>query len=126
MTNGTVRATQVKELLGAGGAMHAALPVIALADWNSNVPGVKPGDAQAFQAVLNAGFKRRSTLTPPSCCVDDLFTGTIAEFDHVVDQVVTNRKRIKRIKSGVIGRAKVGGIYPSDHAGVWSNLRVPR
>src|SRR4030095_7982241 len=68
VTNGTVRATQVKELLAPGGVMHAALPVIALADWNSNVPGVKPGDEQAFQAVLNAGFKRRSTLTPPSCC----------------------------------------------------------
>jgi hypothetical protein len=123
--NGSIRATQAKELLAAGGPMRSPLPVVALADWNSNVPGVQPGDEQAFQAVLNAGFKRRSTQIPESCCAD-LFTGTLADFDHVVDMVVANRRKIKRIKSGVVGLSKIGAVYPSDHAGVWSNLRVPR
>jgi len=126
VTRGTIRKTQAEELLAPGGPAKTALPVVLLGDLNSNVPGVQSGDQQAFQAVLSAGFKRRSTQKPPSCCVDDLFTGTIAQFDHVVDQIVANKRRLKRISSGVVGRGKVGGQFPSDHAGVFSVLRIPR
>jgi endonuclease/exonuclease/phosphatase family metal-dependent hydrolase len=123
VSRGTIRKTQAQEILS--GPAKAKLPVVLLGDLNSNVPGVQTGDQQAFQAVLNAGFLRRSTQKPPSCCTDVL-NPVFSEFDHVVDQIVANRKRIKRRRSGVVGRAVVGGQLPSDHAGVWSVLRIPR
>jgi endonuclease/exonuclease/phosphatase family metal-dependent hydrolase len=131
VSRGTVRKDQADELVGPGGAAHSKLPVVLLGDMNSNVPGVQTGDFQAFQEVLNAGFLRRSTEKPQSCCIDDntgtLTGGSISDFDHVVDHVVVNKRRIKRLKSGVVGRAKVAaGHWPSDHAGVWSLLRLWR
>ena len=123
VSRGTVRKTQAEEIVN--GPAKAKLPVVLVGDLNSNVPGVQTGDHQAFQAVLNAGFLRRSTQKPPSCCTDVL-NPVFSEWDHVVDHILANRKRIKRIRSGVLGRAKVGGQLPSDHAAVWSVLRVPR
>ncbi len=131
VSRGSIRATQAGELVGAGGPAKSKRPVIAVGDFNSNVPGVQSGDDQAFQVILNAGFKRRSTENPASCCIDDntgtLTGGSLADFDHIVDHIVANKKRIKRLSSGVVGRAKVAsGRWPSDHAGVWSVLRLPR
>jgi hypothetical protein len=118
----SIRALQAGEVVKK--PARSRLPVILLGDFNSNVPGVKPGDQQAFQRILRARFKRRSTLRPPSCCTDPL-TGNVAEFDHVVDHIVGKPgRRIRRVSSSVVGRAKVNGLFPSDHAGVFSVLRV--
>jgi endonuclease/exonuclease/phosphatase family metal-dependent hydrolase len=131
VSRGTIRKTQATELVGPGGPARSKGPVILVGDLNSNVPPVQSGDEQAFQAVLAAGFKRRSTQRPPSCCIVDpsstLTGGSLADFDHVVDHILANKKRIKRVASSVTGRAKVAdGRWPSDHAGVFSALRVPR
>ena len=107
-------------------------PVILLGDFNSDVrTKVQPGDAQAYQALLDAGFTERSTHDPLSCCVSDLFTSPPSEFDHQVDHVMTDasKKRIKLLSSSVVGRKRIGEypdlpIYPSDHAGVFSKLRL--
>jgi endonuclease/exonuclease/phosphatase family metal-dependent hydrolase len=102
-------------------------PVILLGDFNSDVrTKVQPGDAQAYQALLDAGFTERSTHDPLSCCVSDLFTSPPSEFDHQVDHVMTDasKRRIKLLSSSVVGRKQVDGIYPSDHAGVFSKLRL--
>jgi endonuclease/exonuclease/phosphatase family metal-dependent hydrolase len=130
VSRGTVRKTQAQELTGSSGPAGSNKSTILVGDLNSNVPGVQSGDHQAFQAVLAAGFKRRSTQTPASCCIDDntgtLTGGSLADFDHVVDHILANKRRIKRLSSGVVGRAKVAaGHWPSDHAGVFSVLRVP-
>jgi endonuclease/exonuclease/phosphatase family metal-dependent hydrolase len=128
VARGTVRSTQAGELVGAGGPANTALPVVLVGDLNSNVPEVQVGDGQAFQAVLDAGFKRRSTQRPPSCCLNDptLLGGSLTDFDHVVDHILANKRRIRRIRSSVVGRGPVGGIYPSDHAGVFSVILLPR
>lgn len=123
VSRGTIRKTQALEVVN--GPAKSRLPVVLLGDLNSNVPEEQTGDFQAFQAVLDAGFRRRSTQSPASCCTGPV-NPVFSEFDHVVDHIVANRKRIKRLRSGVVGRAEVGGQLPSDHAGVWSVLRVPR
>jgi len=129
VSRGSVREAQAQELLA--GPAKARLSIL-VGDLNSNVPGVQPGDSQAFAAILAAGFKRRSTYKPKSCCIDDptstLLGGSLADFDHVVDHITARPgKRIRKLRSGVVGRAKVAaGRWPSDHAGVWSVLRVPQ
>ena len=117
----SIRALQAGEVL-AGPA--SAKRTIMLGDFNSNVPGVQPGDDQAFAAILAAGFERR-TNAPGSCCVPNLFTGPATAFDHQVDHIVTNMgKKAKLVNTSVVGTAPVNGIYPSDHAGVFSTLKL--
>jgi len=123
--NGAVRAIQADELVE--GPAKARIPVVLVGDLNSNVPGVKPGDEKAFQRILAAGFKRRSTQEPPSCCIQDDTGGTLADFDHVVDHILAKPgRKIRLVSSSVVGRTKVNGLFPSDHAGVFSALLVPR
>ena len=123
--NAVVRAIQANELVT--GPAKARIPVVLIGDLNSNVPGVKPGDAKAFKRIRAAGFKRRSTQEPPSCCIEDEGTGTIADFDHVVDHIMAKPgRKIRLVSSSVVGRTTVHGLFPSDHAGVFSALRMPR
>lgn len=113
------------EQLARGPARRGNLPVVALGDFNSNVPGLVPGDEQAFEALLARNFQRRSTQRPPSCCVSDLFTSPRSEFDHVVDHVIARPgTRVRLLGSRVVGLSQVNGLYPSDHAGVFSRLRI--
>lgn len=122
----SIRAQQAAELIAPGGPA-ARRKVILLGDLNSDSPGFRPGDEQAFETLLAGGFVRRSTTTPPSCCVSDLFSSPPSEFDHVVDHVLTNKpKKVKLRNSAVTGRSQVNGIYPSDHAGVFSRLLLKR
>jgi endonuclease/exonuclease/phosphatase family metal-dependent hydrolase len=124
VSNATVRAIQADELVS--GPAKASIPVVLIGDINSNVPGVKPGDEKAFQRILEARFKRRSTQKPPSCCAHDI-SGGIGDFAHVVDFIMGKPGRTIRLtSSSVVGRTKVNGLFPSDHAGVFSALRVPR
>ena len=117
----SIRAQQAAELVA--GPANAG-KVILLGDFNSNVPGVQPGDEQAFQTLLDGGFRRKVTSDPLSCCVSDLFNAPPSEFDHQVDHILSNKpnKKVKLLKSSVSGLERVNGIYNSDHAGVFSKL----
>jgi hypothetical protein len=119
----SIRALQAQELL-AGPAN--ANKVIVVGDLNSNVPGVKPGDEQAYQVMLDGGFTERSTSNPLSCCVSSVISGNPAEFDHQVDHIMTNesKKKVKLRKSVVTGLEPVNGFFDSDHAGIFSKLIV--
>lgn len=122
----SVRAQQAGELVAPGGPARSSLPVILVGDLNSDVATeVKPGDAQAYQTMLNAGFRERSTSNPLSCCVEspDLMTGTAAEFDHKVDHIMTSSPfRVFLLHSVVTGRQMHNGFWDSDHAGLASLL----
>jgi len=119
----SIRAQQAQELVN---GPASGRKVVLLGDFNSNVPGVQPGDEQAFQVLRGAGFKRRSTQNPPSCCVPSVITGPASEFDHVVDHILANHRKIKRVRSEVTGLEPVNGYFNSDHAGVFSKLKFKR
>jgi hypothetical protein len=119
----SIRALQAQELL-AGPA--SAKRSIILGDFNSDVPGVKPGDEQAYQTLLDGGFAERSLDAPTTCCFNDLFAPTNT-LDHQVDHVMTNMgKKVKLANSSATGTTQANGIYDSDHAGVFSKLIVKR
>jgi endonuclease/exonuclease/phosphatase family metal-dependent hydrolase len=124
---GDIRAAQARDLFATGGP--AIGRVILLGDINSDDDTVQDnGDRNAYLALLSGGFSERSTANPLSCCLTDpeLVGGSLADFNHQVDHVLTNTRKIKLVNSSVTGLAPVGGLWPSDHAGVFSTLRIPR
>jgi hypothetical protein len=123
----SIRAKQAKEFAKAMGKVKGR--VIAVGDFNSDSPGLVPGDEQAFEALAKAGFKDIGTKTPLSCCIansDDLQTGgSKADFDHRVDQIFTTTpKKVKKVKTWVVGRKQSYGFWHSDHAGVVGKYRL--
>ena len=123
----SVRARQAKEFAKAMDAVKG--PVIALGDFNSDVPGLVPGDEQAFEALLAAGFVDIGTTTPLSCCIADSYDlktgGSVDDFDHRVDQIFTTTpKKVTKLKTWVVGREQSYGYWHSDHAGVVGKYRL--
>jgi endonuclease/exonuclease/phosphatase family metal-dependent hydrolase len=125
----SIRAQQAAELVAAGGPASGDLPVVLLGDLNSDDDTVVEGDQQAYRVLLAAGFVSRSTGDPFSCCISsyDLTTGTVEEFDHQVDHVMTNAPdTVQLVESSVTGRTMQNGYWNSDHAGVFSALLIIR
>lgn len=127
----SIRAQQASELVAPGGPARAfPLPVILVGDLNSDRDTeVQPGDAQAYNVMRGAGFVNRDTSNPLSCCLSDpnLVGGSLADFDHKVDHIMTSSPNlVTRQRSRVVGLGKVNGLFPSDHAGIASWLRLKR
>ena len=126
------RAKQAGELVAKGGPATSELPVILLGDLNSDDDTVAPGDRQAYETLVNAGMVERSTANPLSCCLNSSLLaegagGSIADFDHQVDHVMTRDPEQVTLKSSVVtGLLPVNGFWSSDHAGVFSALRFLR
>ncbi len=123
----SIRAKQASEFAKAMAGVKG--PLIAVGDFNSDSPGLVPGDEQAFEALTKAGFVDIGTTTPMSCCVatsDDLRTGGAAdEFDHRVDQIFTTTpRRVRAVRTWVTGREQSYGFWHSDHAGVVGKYTV--
>jgi endonuclease/exonuclease/phosphatase family metal-dependent hydrolase len=128
----SIRALQAAELVAPGGPATGSLPVVLVGDLNSDDDTVAPGDQQAYRVLLQAGFVERSTADPLSCCLESSLLavgagGSIADFDHQVDHVMTNApQEITLEDSKVTGLLPVNGFWNSDHAGVFSALRFSR
>lgn len=126
----TIREAQAKELIEPGGPATGPLPVVLVGDLNSDDDTVTGGDRLAYNALTAGGFSERSTANPLSCCLNtSIITadrGSVSEFDHQVDHVLTNDPRIALVSSSVTGRAPVNGYWDSDHAGLFSLLNIRR
>jgi endonuclease/exonuclease/phosphatase family metal-dependent hydrolase len=122
----SLRARQAQELVDAVSATR--LPLIVVGDLNSDVPGLVPGDEQAMQVMYDNGFVDLGTTTPMSCCIKDsydLTTGSVDDFDHRVDQILTDTpKQVRPLRTWVTGRTQVNGYWNSDHAGTVARLLV--
>jgi hypothetical protein len=123
-----IRAAQAQELVAPGGPATSDLPVVLVGDLNSDDDTVTGADQLAYQALLAAGFVERSTNDPLSCCINSPLLavgkgGSVADFNHQVDHVMTNDPGITLERSEVTGLLPVNGFWDSDHAGVYSALR---
>ncbi len=125
----SVRALQAAELVAPGGPATGNLPVVLVGDLNSDDDTVSPGDQQAYRVLLEAGLVERSTDDPLSCCLESSLLaegagGSVSDFDHQVDHVMTNAPaNIRLERSEVTGLLPVNGFWDSDHAGLFSALR---
>jgi endonuclease/exonuclease/phosphatase family metal-dependent hydrolase len=118
-------AKQVGELIGPGGAASGKLPVILVGDLNSSLPNpmAPERDTQAYQRLLDAGFRNRDAGQPTWGANELLTTGM---FNERIDHVLTDTpKKIKKIRASRTGLSRVDGLYPSDHVGLFSSLRMP-
>jgi endonuclease/exonuclease/phosphatase family metal-dependent hydrolase len=119
-----VRQAQAKELVAPGGPATSARPVVLIGDVNSDDDTVQGADRFAYQALLDAGFRERTRPFPFSCCYQtELLTNPHDTLTHQVDHVLTNRGSIRLVRSSVTGLRMSQGFWPSDHAGVVSQLR---
>ena len=124
----SIRALQAAELVAPGGPADSTLPVVLVGDLNSDDDTVSPGDQQAYRVLLEAGLVERSTNNPLGCCLNSGLLaegagGSVADFDHQVDHVMTDEPAIRLDRSEVTGLLPVNGFWNSDHAGLFSALR---
>jgi endonuclease/exonuclease/phosphatase family metal-dependent hydrolase len=123
-----IREAQAKELTA--GPLKTGKQVILVGDLNSGIAKhnepERPGDDLAFRAL--AGFGMKDNGAVQSCCYSDLFDPN-AVFDHTVDHVLT-KPGLKTKRAFVTGNERsertASGLWPSDHGGVVSTLRLRR
>jgi endonuclease/exonuclease/phosphatase family metal-dependent hydrolase len=122
----SIREAQANELIA--GPLDTGKQVILVGDLNSgttkhNEPE-QPGDDKAFLAL--AGFGMNDNGAVQTCCYDDLFDPA-AIFDHTVDHVLT-RPALDTLNAYVTGNdadaRTPSGLWPADHGGVVSRLRL--
>jgi len=119
-----IREAQAKELVA--GPLKTKSQVVLVGDLNSGIARhnqpEKPGDDLAFKALK--GFKDNGARQ--SCCFSTL-TDPRAVFDHTVDHVLT-KPGLKTVRARVTGndpaQRTASGLWPSDHGGVISRLRL--
>ena len=102
---------------------------ILVGDYNS-APGANANDRgttradNAYDSAIKAGFRNQLPRRRTCCFAEDLHLTTKpleTWIDHVL---VRGRPRIKVLRSGIVGTKQVGGLYPSDHAGITATLRL--
>ncbi|MFT3866586.1 MAG: endonuclease/exonuclease/phosphatase family protein [Solirubrobacterales bacterium] len=127
----SIRAQQAAELVAANGPATSKLPVILVGDLNSDTKtAVQPGDGQAYETLVKAGMRERSTYEPLGCCLNTALLpvgdgGSASQFDHKVDHIMTrDPKQVKLVNSSVTGRSPQNGFWDSDHAGLFSTLKI--
>ena len=121
-----IREAQAKELTT--GPLKTSKQVILVGDINSGVKRhnepERPGDDLAFRALTGFGMKDNGAVQ--SCCYSDLFDPN-AIFDHTVDHVLT-KPGLRTKRAFVTGNDRkqrtASGLWPSDHGGVVSTVRL--
>jgi endonuclease/exonuclease/phosphatase family metal-dependent hydrolase len=121
---------QMQELLRKSGPLGSKKRhSILMGDFNS-APGANANDrgtardASAYYTAIEAGFRNPLPKRTTCCFNEDLRTAGRASSSWI-DHVLV-RPKIKAVKSGIVGTRQVGGLYPSDHAGIFATLRLKK
>jgi endonuclease/exonuclease/phosphatase family metal-dependent hydrolase len=119
---------QMQELLKSSGPLGSKKrQSILVGDFNS-APGANANergtdrDASAYYSAIERGFRNPLPKRITCCFTEDLRNPARKEstwIDHVLV-----RPKVKLVKSGIVGTKQVGGLYPSDHAGITATLRL--
>ncbi|MER5758030.1 endonuclease/exonuclease/phosphatase family protein [Streptomyces sp. NPDC002082] len=128
-----VQEAQADELIA--GPLNTTLPTVLLGDLNSAAGGVgaTPGtDTQSHNRLLAAGFTDAWTATRPrdpgfTCCQAPDLRNATSTLTQRIDYVLF-RGKVKALTAHRVGHALAdrtpSGLWPSDHAGVRSVLRL--
>ena len=132
------RAEQASELLASGALDHPKQTVL-VGDLNSDPddpdvqgPPLSPtptADAAAYDAIADAGFVDVGVTVNTCCHAGDLLDPPPAPFSSRIDHVLVSPART-RIRAGLVGDDPAmrtpTGLWPSDHGGVFSRLKLKR
>jgi endonuclease/exonuclease/phosphatase family metal-dependent hydrolase len=116
---------QMEQLLR-GVAKSKKRRTILVGDFNS-APGANANDrgtsrdASAYYSAIDAGFRNPMRKRLTCCQPEDLSQSK--PFESWIDHIVV-RPRMRAVRQGIVGNSIVGGLWPSDHAGVWATLRL--
>jgi endonuclease/exonuclease/phosphatase family metal-dependent hydrolase len=124
----TVSEAQSRELLA--GPANTRLPVVLLGDLNSRPDG---STTKSYANLISAGFEDAWAEAYPgsaglTCCHGEDLRDIGGPFSERIDYVLT-RGGFRALRGAVTGEAessRVGGLWPSDHGGLWMSLRLPR
>jgi endonuclease/exonuclease/phosphatase family metal-dependent hydrolase len=121
---------QMKQLLSSSGPLSSKKKqAILVGDFNSD-PGANPNErgadraANAYYSAIDRGFRNRLPKRATCCFAEDLHS-TADKLETWIDHILV-RPKIKALKSGIVGTKQVGGMYPSDHAGITATLRLKK
>jgi endonuclease/exonuclease/phosphatase family metal-dependent hydrolase len=124
----TVADQQMQELLKSSGPLGSKKrQSILVGDYNSapdgnaNDRGTNRDDS-AYYSAIDRGFRNPLPARKTCCFAEDLHS-TAKPLATWIDHVLV-RPNIKVLKSGIVGTKQVGGLYPSDHAGITATLRL--
>ena len=119
---------QMQQLVRRGGPLGSKKRAsILVGDFNS-APGANANDRgtsrddSAYYTAIDAGFRNPLPKRATCCFAEDL-RSTAEGLETWIDHVVV-RPRIRALRSGIVGRRQVSGLFPSDHAGVSATLRL--
>ena len=126
------REAQARELIARGGPLRGRRQLIVVGDFNSDPQG-RESPSGAFDILAGFGLRdtwRRGPFGPGfSCCLEgsDARDPNTNGFDHRIDLILAKPK-LRAIRGQVVGdelrdRAP-NGLWPSDHAGVVTRLRL--
>jgi endonuclease/exonuclease/phosphatase family metal-dependent hydrolase len=118
---------QSKELLA--GPAATKLPVVLLGDLNSRPDG---STTASYPNVIAGGFRDTWPQAYPgavglTCCHGDDLRDPGGPFYERIDYVLV-RGGFRGVRGAVTGEApstRTGGLWPSDHGGLWMMLRLP-
>ena len=126
----SIRAQQAAELVARRAADQQAADDPGRRPQLGHQTAVQPGDGQAYETLLKAGMRERSTYKPLGCCLNTALLavadgGAASQFDHKVDHIMTRDPReVKLVNCSVTGRKPQNGFWDSDHAGLFSTLKL--
>jgi endonuclease/exonuclease/phosphatase family metal-dependent hydrolase len=125
------RLAQAQELVGAGGPTKVRRQLIVTGDMNSDPEG-RESPSAAFDALVAGGLVdtwRGRFGEGFSCCLNnsDARDTDASGFDHRIDLILA-KPRLRALTGRVVGdelsERAANGLWPSDHAGVVTKLRL--
>jgi endonuclease/exonuclease/phosphatase family metal-dependent hydrolase len=111
------------------GLSAGKVPTVLLGDLNSRADGT---GTPTHANLLALGFKDAWTQAHPNdvgltCCHGDDLRELGGPFYSRIDYVLL-KNGFRAVAAGIVGQNpsdRIGGLWPSDHAGVWARLRLP-
>ena len=117
--------SQAKQLV-ATAAPSKKLQTILIGDFNSAPSGNANDrgtsrDASAYYSIIDAGFFNPLPKRLTCCQPEDLKQSE--PWKSWIDHIVI-RPKVKVVKSSIVGLKQIGGLWPSDHAGITATVRL--
>lgn len=123
--NQNTQQRQARQLLA--GPAKTNLPVIVVGDFN-NVSGSSTHRRFTSAGFTDAWAKTKSAFSGPTCCQDDDLRNSSSDLETRIDWILYKGNALNAKTSDRLGEEFAdktpGGLWPSDHAGVFSQLRL--